>query len=202
MAETVIVLVVLVVYFASLVALFAVAKLNPNRFTFVRAKSSTPLVFPPRCVITGESATEEHLIRQYRLIYPVVLQSRALSLPFSSSGWEEYRKQFPRSLAMFKTGLGILRWIPGLGPYIALYVWAPLVGAVCGVFAFRDLWLRRFQLVSVETVYAKRDGLREVDMRVVSGTFVEEFMKLNPNGQYEIKNCDKHGWNEVIRRYP
>jgi hypothetical protein len=197
MASTVSLVAIVVLWCVLVLALVAATKMMPpNRYERISVESHSPLVFPETCVITGEPATERRWVRLYSLIYPMAMSCRAVSLPFSSSGWAEYRKQFPLSLTIFKTGLNILRRIPFFGAFLALYVWAPFGGPVCGVFAVRDLWHRRCQLVSFDKVGEKSGELREVNMRVVSRAFVEEFIKVNPSAGYRMQEIQprwEHG---------
>jgi hypothetical protein len=96
---------------------------EPHREIWI--KSSTPLVFPKICVITGDPAVEWHQIRYFKGT-PWWLQRGEVLLPFSRSGWEKYCQEFPLSLTIFRSGLDILRRIPlSIGTILALYIWAP-----------------------------------------------------------------------------
>jgi hypothetical protein len=157
----------------------------PSTRTTIRAKTSTPtapLVFPDMCVITGEPATEAHVVRVFHTQGLFVgLARQQILVPFSLSGWQEYCRQFPLSVRIFKAGLNALFWIPipGLGAFLAIYLWSWAGGGACGILAFRDLWLRKRQVVKFRRIRFRHGGLCEVDMDVQSDSFARELIRLN-----------------------
>lgn len=153
----------------------------------IRIKKSSPLVFPKICPITGEPATEQHVIQFFKG-NPYMLYKNEFALPFSAMGWTEYSRDFPVSLKIFKGGLNILMSVPLFGAYLALYIWAPFMGFICGIIAIIDLLCCKRQLIKFHSVDIKEDGLiYGIDMMLIKGAFAEEFIQINTLSTYERK---------------
>ena len=170
-----------VIYCASVLALVAVTYLPPKAHGHggICVKNSKPLLLPPICVVTGEPATETHLIRFFKG-NPYVLEWAGILLPFSETGWRRYSKEFPVSLRLFKAGLNLLRHFPMLGAYFALYVWTPVGGLICGLIAMDDLICHKRQLVRINGIRCGDHGsVYEIDMPLVGNSFAEELVQAN-----------------------
>jgi hypothetical protein len=168
----------LLAFLAPIICLLLVSYSRPKSYTRVRVRSSTPLVFPQICVISGEPSTEMHAIRSLRGGFSV-LQELQISLPFSTSGWIKYTRQFPLSLKIFKTPLYTSFRIPIFFRWLVVWCWAVVGGFVCGFIAIHDLLLHRHQMIRVNRIYIKEGNIYGVDLVVPDKSFSEELEQLN-----------------------
>lgn len=145
----------------------------------LKLKRSTPLIYPDICVVTGKSTTSKYLIRIFSFDLPFYFLTQEIYLPFSSEGWNKYCQKYPLSLRIFKGGLNNLRKIPVFGAHIAVYIWAPFAGFICGIIGIIDFIQHKRQLLKLNQIIHK-DGIRYgIDAFVISTKFVKEFNRLN-----------------------
>ena len=129
---------------------------------------------PQTCVITGEAATEKHVVKGFTGT-PYYIGKSELELPFSANGWKFFRRKFPTSLFLFKAGLNVLMAIP----FFAIFTWTPIVGFFCGLIALIEYPMGRRQLLFPVAVNVKGDCLVGIDLWGVSKEFAEDFLALN-----------------------
>jgi hypothetical protein len=147
----------------------------------LRYEKPEGLLVPPVCVLTGNPATEEHLLTGFK-INPYNIRKIQVMLPFSEDGWKKYCRAYPFSLKFFKAGLDVTMNIPLLGgAYLAIYLWTPLFGLFAGLIAFFELLFRKHQLVVPTQFYMNGDLIVSINISGVHEDFLEAFLKANTN---------------------
>jgi hypothetical protein len=112
---------------------------------------------------------------------PYYIEKKEVTLPFSAGGWETYQKTYPLSLKAFKGGLAALTKVPLLGAYLAIFMWVPWAGVLCGIFAAVEILLHKRQLVILNGIKIRGDALCGIDILGANIVFAEEFLRLNGN---------------------
>lgn len=161
--ESVIGPLVLLLAFSALVAI----GFPPRSRIRLKVKRREPIQMPQTCVITGEAATEKHVVKGFTGT-PYYIGKSELELPFSANGWKFFRRKFPTSLFLFKAGLNMLMAIPFFGPFFAIFTWTPIVGFFCGLIALIEYPMGRRQLLFPVAVNVKGDCLVGIDLWGVS----------------------------------
>jgi len=170
---------------AALVHLALVPDRRSKRVRVWQAKSAQ-LSVPPVCVVTGEPATRHCRVTSFNGT-PYGLSETGVDLPFSDRGWEEYRAQYPVSLAIFRSPLHGCLQVPAFGPYFAIYLWTWLAGPICGLIAVWDLIRNRRKLVAVHAVRVHDGRICGLDVSAPSEAFVREFERLNATDEAPVR---------------
>jgi hypothetical protein len=129
---------------------------------------------PAVCVITGEPAAERHKVIALRKFFSRFILM--VDMPFSSSGWEIYKKNRPVSLLIYNTGSKYLNF------WFFRYLWYAFYAILLfPFFAVVDLCMKKRNLISIKT-----KGVATISQVVIT---VEEKRTAEKTKEKEYTQC-------------
>jgi hypothetical protein len=183
--------------------LYCLLSVPPKPRYRITIKGKKEIKLPEICMITGEPATEYHIISHTRFFLSGG-SYKEYSLPFSHDGWMKYFERRPFSLIIYNGGFKFASKL-GIFGFLVLIIWAFICCIILPFFAAADLLMHKRELIKIHGLsikagsnYNNESLIKKVvgiDITVPNKEFLSAFKQLNP----EVDNMS--GFITFIYRY-